>query len=99
MVSLITSGLSFFYGGMVSKKNVISTLMPAFIATGLISIIWVVVGISLAFGDSKGGLIGDPTTYFFFNNVGSGGAWGTIPLLLFALFQLKFAVITPALVV
>lgn len=99
LVFLMTPGLSFFYGGMVNKKNVISTMMQSFIATGLISVIWVVVGFSLAFGNSKGGLIGDPTTYFFFNNVGSGGAWGTIPLLLFALFQLKFAVITPALVV
>jgi Amt family ammonium transporter len=99
LVFLMTPGLSFFYGGMVNKKNVISTMMQSFIATGLISIIWVVVGFSLAFGESQGGLIGSPTTYFFFNNVGSGQPWGTIPLLLFALFQLKFAVITPALVV
>lgn len=99
LVFLMTPGLSFFYGGMVNKKNVISTMMQSFIATGLISVIWVVVGFSLAFGTSKGGLIGDPTTYFFFNGVGSGGPWGTIPILLFALFQLKFAVITPALVV
>ncbi|SIO48049.1 ammonium transporter [Chitinophaga niabensis] len=99
LVFLMTPGLSFFYGGMVNKKNVISTMMQSFIATGLISIIWVVVGFSLAFGTSKGGIIGDPTTYFFFNGVGSGGPWGTIPILLFALFQLKFAVITPALVV
>ncbi len=99
LVFLMTPGLSFFYGGMVNKKNVISTMMQSFIATGLISVIWVVVGFSLAFGTSQGGIIGDPTTYFFFNGVGSGGPWGTIPILLFALFQLKFAVITPALVV
>ncbi|QEH39906.1 ammonium transporter [Chitinophaga sp. XS-30] len=99
LVFLMTPGLSFFYGGMVNRKNVISTMMQSFIATGLISIIWVVVGFSLAFGDSKGGLIGDPTTYFFFSGVASGEPWGTIPILLFALFQLKFAVITPALVV
>lgn len=99
LVFLMTPGLSFFYGGMVNRKNVISTMMQSFIATGLISIIWVVIGFSLAFGDSQGGLIGDPATYFFFNGVGSGQPWGTIPLLLFALFQLKFAVITPALVV
>lgn len=99
LVFLMTPGLSFFYGGMVNKKNVISTMMQSFIATGLISIIWVVVGFSLAFGESQGGLIGSPSTYFFFNGVGSGEPWGTIPLLLFALFQLKFAVITPALVV
>ncbi|WP_343304603.1 ammonium transporter [Chitinophaga niabensis] len=99
LVFLMTPGLSFFYGGMVNKKNVISTMMQSFIATGLISVIWVVVGFSLAFGTSQGGIIGDPTSYFFFNGVGSGGPWGTIPILLFALFQLKFAVITPALVV
>ncbi len=99
LVFLMTPGLSFFYGGMVNKKNVISTMMQSFIAAGLISVIWVVVGFSLAFGESQGGLIGNPATYFFFNHVGSGPAWGTIPLLLFALFQLKFAVITPALVV
>ncbi|MBV7528505.1 ammonium transporter [Chitinophaga sp. sic0106] len=102
LVFLMTPGLSFFYGGMVNRKNVISTMMQSFIATGLISIVWVVVGFSLAFGKSHGGLIGDPTTFFMFNNVGSGEPWSlapTIPLLLFALFQMKFAIITPALVV
>src|SRR3546814_10526092 len=71
-------------------------------ATGLISVIWVVVGFSLAFGDSVNGFIGNPTTFFFFKDVASGEPWSlapTIPLLLFALFQMKFAVITPALVV
>lgn len=99
LVFLMTPGLSFFYGGMVNKKNVISTMMQSFIAAGLISVIWVVVGFSLAFGESQGGLIGSPSTFFFFKGVGEGQPWGTIPLLLFALFQLKFAVITPALVV
>ncbi|WP_246008143.1 ammonium transporter [Chitinophaga lutea] len=102
LVFLMTPGLSFFYGGMVNRKNVISTMMQSFIATGLISVIWVVVGFSLAFGTSQNGLIGDPTTFFFFKGVASGEPWSlgaTIPLLLFALFQLKFAVITPALVV
>lgn len=102
LVFLMTPGLSFFYGGMVNRKNVISTMMQSFIATGLISVVWVVVGFSLAFGKSHGGLIGDPTTFFMFNNVGSGEPWSlapTIPLLLFALFQMKFAIITPALVV
>lgn len=102
LVFLMTPGLSFFYGGMVNRKNVISTMMQSFIATGLISIVWVAVGFSLAFGKSKGGLIGDPSTFFFFQNVSSGEPWSlapTIPLLLFALFQMKFAIITPALVV
>ncbi|MBC9931450.1 ammonium transporter [Chitinophaga qingshengii] len=102
LVFLMTPGLSFFYGGMVNRKNVISTMMQSFIATGLISVVWLVVGFSLAFGKSYHGIIGDPTTYFMFNHVGSGAPWSlapTIPLLLFALFQMKFAIITPALVV
>ncbi|RFS22373.1 ammonium transporter [Chitinophaga silvatica] len=102
LVFLMTPGLSFFYGGMVNKRNVISTMMQSFIATGIISIVWLVVGFSLAFGESYHGLIGSPSTFFMFNNVGSGAPWSlapTIPLLLFALFQMKFAIITPALVV
>lgn len=106
LVFLMTPGLSFFYGGMVNRKNVISTLVQSFIATGVVSIVWVAVGFSLAFGKSIGvngyGLIGDPSTFLFFRGVPSGEPWSlatTIPLLVFALFQMKFAVITPALVV
>jgi len=101
LVLLMTPGLSFFYGGMVSAKNVISTMLQSFIALGVISLLWVVVGFSLAFGDSWHGLIGNPTTYFMFRGVGTAthpDLAPTIPLLLFAMFQLKFAVITPALV-
>jgi Amt family ammonium transporter len=100
-VLLMTPGLSFFYGGMIDKKNVISTMLQSFIALGVISVLWVVVGFSLAFGDSIGGIIGNPLTYFAFKNVGSepNPAFSTtIPFLLFALFQLKFAIITPALI-
>src|SRR5699024_4462656 len=74
----------------------------SFIATGVVSIVWVVIGFSLAFGSSFHGLIGDPTQYFFFQNIEESAPWimaPTIPILLFALFQLKFAVIAPALVV
>lgn len=102
LVFLMTPGLSFFYGGMVSRKNIISTMLQSFIATGLISILWIVVGFSLAFGHSFHGLIGNPFTFLFFRHVVDGAPWPlapTIPLLLFALFQLKFAIITPALVV
>ncbi len=100
-VLLMTPGLAYFYGGMVNTKNVISTMLQSFVAMGIISIIWVVVGFSLAFGDSIGGLVGDPRTFFMFNGVLDGKPWSlapTIPLALFAFFQLKFAVITPALV-
>lgn len=101
LVLIMTPGLALFYGGMVSPKNVISTMLQSFICMGVISVLWIVVGFSLAFGDSVGGLIGNPATFFMFNNVLDGKPWAlapTIPLLLFAFFQLKFAVITPALI-
>lgn len=105
LVLLMTPGLAFFYGGMVDPRNIISTILQSFMAMGLISIIWIVVGFSLAFGDSIGGpgtgLIGNPMTYFMFNNVGAApnpDLGPTIPFALFAIFQLKFAIITPALI-
>jgi len=101
LVLLMTPGLSFFYGGMVRAKNVVSTLLQSFMAMAVISIIWVVVGFSLAFGDSFMGVIGDPRTFLFFRGVGTSthaDLSPTIPLLLFALFQMKFAIITPPLI-
>ena len=102
LVFLMTPGLAFFYGGMVHRKNVISTMIKSVVAAGVVSILWVVIGFSLCFGDSIGGLIGDPRTFLFFKGVMSGGPWTlapSIPLALFALFQLMFAIITPGLVV
>ncbi|OLY92183.1 ammonium transporter [Cnuella takakiae] len=102
LVFLMTPGLAFFYGGMVHRKNVISTMIKSIVATGVVSVLWVFVGFSLCFGNSIGGFIGDPTTFMFFKNVLSGQPWSlapTIPLALFALFQLMFAIITPGLVV
>src|SRR5215831_14321605 len=101
LVLLMTPGLSFFYGGMVRTKNVVSTMLQSFVAMALISILWIVVGFSLAFGDSLHGLIGDPRTFFMFSRVGAlthPDLAPTIPLIMFALFQLKFAIITPALI-
>ena len=109
LVLLMTPGLSFFYGGMVGSKNVISTMLQSFIALGVISILWVVVGFSLSFGESLGftfhgihyGIIGNPLSYPFFSGVGALPHHlmaPTIPFILFALFQMKFAVITPALI-
>jgi Amt family ammonium transporter len=94
----MTPGLAYFYGGMVNAKNVISTMLQSFIAMGVISIVWVVVGYSLAFGDSVGGFVGNPMTHFMMKGVLDAKPWGTIPAIMFAFFQLKFAVITPALV-
>ena len=101
LVLLMTPGLAYFYGGMVNRKNVISTMLQSFIAMGVITVIWIIFGFSLAFGDSIGGVIGNPMTFFMFNGVLDGKPWSlapTIPLALFAFFQLKFAVITPALI-
>ncbi len=105
LVLFMTPGLSFFYGGMVRSKNVISTMLQSFIAIGVVSMVWVFVGFSLAFGRSLGGegtgIIGSPFTFFMFRHVGFGTdalLAPTIPLALFALFQLKFAIITPALI-
>lgn len=101
LVLLMTPGLAYFYGGMINTKNIISTMLQSFIAMGVISVLWIVVGFSLAFGDSIGGFIGNPASFFMFQNVLDGKPWSlapTIPLVLFALFQLKFAIITPALI-
>jgi len=102
LVFLMTPGLAFFYGGMVHRKNVISTMIKSIVAAGVVGVLWIVVGFSLCFGKSIGGVIGDPTTFLFFHNVSSGAPWSlapTIPLVLFSMFQLMFAVITPGLVV
>jgi Amt family ammonium transporter len=102
LVFIMTPALAFFYGGMVHRKNVLSTMMKSIAAAGVVSILWVVVGFSLCFGDTIGGVIGNPTTFFFFKGVASGAPWSlapTIPFLLFSLFQLMFAIITPGLVV
>jgi Amt family ammonium transporter len=102
LVFLMTPGLAFFYGGMVHRKNVISTMIKSFVAAGIVIILWVFVGYSLCFGPSFHGLIGNPFSHFFFKGVTSGAPWSlapTIPLALFALFQLMFAIITPSLVV
>ena len=100
-VLLMTPGLSFFYGGMVRPKNVVSTMLQSFICMGVVSLFWYFVGFSLAFGDSIGGIIGNPFTYFMFHNVTElthKTLSPTIPFVLFSIFQLKFAIITPALI-
>lgn len=102
LVFLMTPGLAFFYGGMVHRKNVISTMIKSTVAAGVVGVLWVVCGFSLAFGESIGGFIGNPQTYAFYEGVKGGAAWplaNTIPLSLFSLFQLMFAIITPGLVV
>ena len=101
LVLLMTPGLSFFYGGMVRGKNVLSTMLQSYIAMGVVSVLWVVVGFSLAFGDSIGGIIGNPLTFLMMRGVDGDPhpvLSPTFPLALFAIFQMKFAIITPALI-
>ncbi len=100
LVMMMTPALAFFYGGMVRKKNVLSTLNLSFIVMGLISVQWLLFGYTLAFDPSLGGLIGG-LTFIGFNGVGSNpnAAYAaTIPHLAFAAYQMMFAVITPALI-
>jgi Amt family ammonium transporter len=105
LVLFMTPGLGFFYGGLTRNKNVLATIMQSFITTGVVAILWVVVGYSLAFGpDSGKGLIGN-FDWIGLKDVGAapGGPNGAlyglaIPHLLFMAFQLMFAIITPALI-
>ena len=102
LVMIMLPGLALFYGGLVRRKNVLSTIMHSFFGLALVSVVWVVVGFSLAFGpDATGsGLIGN-LDFAFFNGVGmepSTTYATTVPFVLFAAFQLMFAAITPALI-
>jgi len=101
LVLIMTPGLAFFYGGMVNKKNVISTMLQSIVCMVIITVMWGIFGFSLAFGDSFHGIIGNPSTYFMMKGMLGNASWKsapTIPLLLFAMYQLKFAIITPALI-
>lgn len=99
MVMLMTPGLALFYSGLVRSKNVLATTMQSFVCLGLISVLWVVYGYSLAFGPDVGHFIGN-FDHIFLKGVGldPGPYSATIPSLLFCAFQLMFAIITPALI-
>ncbi|MEA2577401.1 MAG: ammonium transporter, Amt family, partial [Chloroflexota bacterium] len=106
LVMIMLPGLALFYGGLVRRKNVLSTIMHSFFGLALVSVVWVVVGFSIAFGPDVtlpiigSGWIGG-FDYAFFNNVGlepSTVYATTVPFVLFAAFQLMFAAITPALI-
>ncbi|MGH2751618.1 MAG: ammonium transporter [Actinomycetota bacterium] len=100
LVMFMTPGLALFYGGMVRAKNVLGTVMQSMFALGLISVLWVLAGYTLAFGPDKGGLIGG-LDFLGFAGVGqepNAELAGTIPHIVFALFQMMFAIITPALI-
>jgi Amt family ammonium transporter len=102
LVMIMLPGLALFYGGLVRRKNVLSTIMHSFFGLALVSVVWVLVGFSLAFGpDVNGmGLVGNLDFVGFFNvGLAPSGIYATtIPFVLFAAFQLMFAAITPALI-
>jgi ammonium transporter, Amt family len=98
LVLLMVPGLAMFYGGLVRTKNVLGTMMHSFVAMAIIGVLWVVVGYSLTFGKSIfGGLIGWNSDYFFLKGIDESIVNG-IPEYVLAMFQGKFAIITPALI-
>ena len=120
LVLLMTPGLAFFYGGMVRAKGVLNMLMMSISAMGVVTVLWVLYGYSLSFGNDVANLFGDPTQYWGLKGLIGGNAVaavaadpstgtaavdavniplaGTIPQLVFVMFQLMFAIITVALV-
>lgn len=112
LVLFMVPGLAFFYGGLVRKKNVATIMAQCFISMAIVTAIWIFGGFGLAFGsDTKGGFIGNIANYVFFKNILFTDGWqhlglvvnvtlaDGVPFILFFLFQLAFAIITPALVV
>ena len=100
LVFIMTPGLAFFYGGMVRKKNVLSTLMHSWVVIGIMSLQWILIGYTLAFGPDYHGLIGG-LDWMGLNGVGmdpNPDYAATLPAIVFMGFQMMFAVITPALI-
>ncbi|WP_225823134.1 ammonium transporter [Streptomyces naphthomycinicus] len=99
LVMLMTPGLAFFYGGMVRVKSTLNMLMMSFISLGIVTILWVLYGFSLAFGTGNG-LLGFNADWIGLSNIGLTELWDgyTIPVFVFMVFQLMFAIITPALI-
>jgi Amt family ammonium transporter len=109
LVLLMTPGLAFFYGGLVGRKNVLSILMQCFVCMGVVTVLWVLVGFSMAFsGDDKAtaGFMGNPMTHLLLNGVTPGDPWKPVEGVslgisqqTFMVFQMMFAIITPALII
>jgi len=102
LVMLMTPGLAFFYGGLVSRKNVLSIMIQSFMSLGWTTVLWVAFGYSMCFGPDVHGIIGNPLTYAFFHGVTlrtmfTGNDAG-IPLVVHIAYQMMFAIITPALI-
>ncbi|MEU6069883.1 MULTISPECIES: ammonium transporter [Streptomyces] len=99
LVLIMTPGLAFFYGGMVRVKSTLNMLMMSFISMGIVTILWVLYGFSLAFGTNNS-LIGWNPDWFGLSNIGLTQLWDgyNIPIFVFMVFQMMFAIITPALI-
>jgi Amt family ammonium transporter len=99
LVLLMVPGLAMFYGGLVRSKNVLGTIMHSFVAMGIISILWVVVGYSMSFGSNVlGGFFGWNNDYFFLKGIDTNILEAGVPEYVFSMFQGKFAIITPAII-
>ena len=99
LVLLMIPGLAMFYGGLVRSKNVLGTIMHSFVAMGIISVLWVIVGYSMSFGKNVlGGWFGWNSNYFFLKGIDTNIMDAGIPEYVFTMFQGKFAIITPALI-
>ncbi len=101
LVCVMTPGLAFFYGGLVRAKDVLTIMMQSFISMGVVALIWIFGGFSLAFGPDIGGVIGDVTYHFALDKVGGDPSpiyAPTIPFIMFFAYQMMFAIITPALI-
>lgn len=103
MVMVMTPALAFFYGGLVQKKNLLTIMMQCFVSAGVSTILWVVVGYSMCFGPTIGGIIGDPIHYAFLRNISLTTLYNNdpvlgIPLLVHFIYQMMFAIITPTLI-
>jgi ammonium transporter, Amt family len=99
LVLLMIPGLAMFYGGLVRSKNVLGTIMHSFVAMGIISVLWVIVGYSMCFGQNiLGGWFGWNNDYFFLKGIDNSVLDAGIPEYVFSMFQCKFAIITPALI-
>lgn len=100
LVLIMTPGLAFFYGGMVRVKSTLNMLMMSFISIGIVTILWVLYGFSMAFGTDSGSIIGWNSDWVGLSNIGLTELWDgyTIPIFVFMIFQMMFAIITPALI-
>lgn len=102
LVLIMTPGLAFFYGGLVGRKNVLTIMMQSFVSMGVTTILWVTIGYSLAFGSDIVGIIGNPMEFIFLNGILPTDVYNDatlgMPLYVFVVYQLMFAIITPALI-